>query len=160
MNGGRVEWAAAVPMLTRTIAALSVAFLVQSPGMPAHPAAAGQRMMTEDAALSALRSNGRSAPGADLVIARRIEPTPDTRRVAEASLHEIESRHLTERSKGLLAEFLRAGGFVVLCGPFVVRWHCQSLPPMPRWPFGRRSRNCSIRNRFTRGTSSQRESDS
>jgi hypothetical protein len=101
-------------MLTRTIAALSLAVLVQSPGVPAQPAAVDQRMMTEDAALSALRSNGTSAPGADLVIVRRIEPTPETRRVAEASLHEIESRHLTGRSKGLLAEFLRAGGFVVL----------------------------------------------
>jgi hypothetical protein len=101
-------------MFARAFSVLCFACLVQLPGVPAHPADEGQRVMTQDEALSALRANGRSAPGTEFVVVRKIEPTPDTRRVAEQAAHEVESRHLTERSKGLLAEFLRAGGFVVL----------------------------------------------
>ncbi len=101
-------------MFTKMLGLLCFACLVQWPGVSGQSVAAGQRVITQDEALSALRSNGRSAPGADLVVVRTIEATPDTRRVAEQAAREIESRHLTERSKGLLAEFLRAGGFVVL----------------------------------------------
>src|SRR5205823_387301 len=69
---------------------------------------------TEDEAISILRTRGSSVPGAEFVVVRKLEPAPSAVRVAQQSLQKAKSLQLNLYSNGILADLIRAGGFVVL----------------------------------------------
>lgn len=71
-------------------------------------------VMTEDQALSALRSRVTSNSALRFVTVRAVEPTAITRHAAEESLDEVRAKHLILYGDGILLNLMRAGGFVVL----------------------------------------------
>ena len=74
----------------------------------------GKRMMTEDEALSVLRSKAASTVNLGFVTVYKPEPTPSTTRAAQESLDEAQSKQLNLYGKGIFVNLMRAGGFVVL----------------------------------------------
>jgi hypothetical protein len=70
--------------------------------------------MTEEQAVSAVRARSGSASDAEFVVAFKIEPTPETKEVAQQSLAEARSKQITLYEDGLFVELLRAGGYLVL----------------------------------------------
>ena len=74
----------------------------------------GTDMMTEQRALSLLHSRGACAPDAGLVVIHKIEPDASTKKVAAESLAEARTKHFNLYHNGVLANVLRAGGYVVL----------------------------------------------
>jgi hypothetical protein len=72
----------------------------------------GTVMMTESQALTVLRSRDTTGNDKDLVVIGRIAPT--SKEIAQKSLDEAQSKHLALYGKGVLADFVRGGGFTVL----------------------------------------------
>jgi hypothetical protein len=72
------------------------------------------RTMTEDEALSVLRSRATSSLDLGFVTVGRVEATSTTRHTAQESLDEAQSNHLGLYGKGIFVNLMRAGGFVIL----------------------------------------------
>ena len=75
---------------------------------------AGHQTMTEDEALSILRSRATGTLSPGFVTVGRVEATSATRHAAQESLDEVQSQHLDLYGKGIFANMMRAGGFVAL----------------------------------------------
>ena len=74
----------------------------------------GDAMMTQDQALSILRSSTANSPNVGFVVVRKIEPTPSTIHEAQKSLNEARLKHLNLYGGGVLVNLIRSGGFAVL----------------------------------------------
>ena len=72
--------------------------------------------MTLDQAYSLLRSHRTDSPGTkpELTLIRRVEAAPGGPQVAQQALQEAQSRHFAAFDDGILVDFLRSGGFIVL----------------------------------------------
>lgn len=70
--------------------------------------------MTEDRALSILRAKGANSPDTGLVVVRKFQPTPSTKRVAQESLENAKAMHIELYGDGVFLDVLREGGMVVL----------------------------------------------
>jgi hypothetical protein len=102
-------------MLIRTLCLLLVVYIFQSFLAPSQTTNnVGNQMLTEDQALSTLRSRSTNPRDAGFIITRRFEPTPITRHVAQQSWDEAQSKHLELYGKGILIDLMRTGGFAVL----------------------------------------------
>jgi len=74
----------------------------------------GNRPMTQDQALSILRSQLANPPGVGFFTVREIEASPDTWRAAQVSLDEAHQQHLALYGDGVLLDLMRTGGFAVV----------------------------------------------
>jgi len=70
--------------------------------------------MTQDQALSVLRSQLANPPNVGFVVVRKVEANPDMRHAAQVSLDEARQKHLDLYGDGALLDLMRTGGFVVL----------------------------------------------
>src|ERR1700693_2360329 len=74
---------------------------------------AGQ-VMTQDQALSILRSQITNSRHLGFVVVRELEPSAGTRHAAQASLDEAHLKHLANYEEGVLLDLMRTGGATVL----------------------------------------------
>jgi hypothetical protein len=74
----------------------------------------GNRMITENQAISSLRARSANARDAGFITIRKLEPTAITWRVAQGSWNEAQLKHLEAYDRGVLIDLLRVGGFIVL----------------------------------------------
>jgi len=74
----------------------------------------GNQVLTEDQALSLLRSNVRKPADIGFVVVRKFEATSGTKNLAQRCWDEAQSKHLKLYGGGVLVNLLRTGGFVVL----------------------------------------------
>jgi hypothetical protein len=81
---------------------------------PQNPVKQETAMMTEEQALSILRSKRDSAPDAGFVVIHKIEPDASARKVGAEALAEARAQKVELYENGVLAHLLRAGGYVVL----------------------------------------------
>ena len=70
--------------------------------------------MTQDRALSILRSQVTNPPNLGFVVVRELEPSEGTRHAAQASLDEARLKHLAVYGEGVLLDLMRTGGVTVL----------------------------------------------
>jgi hypothetical protein len=70
--------------------------------------------MTQDQALSILRTQLANPPDVGFFTVREIEASPDTRRAAQVSLDEAHQKHLALYGDGVLLDLMRTGGFAVV----------------------------------------------
>lgn len=85
--------------------------LPASTQLPSGPAA---QELTEEQAESALRGKVGASHTVEFVTLRKVEATSNTRSVAHECLHEAQLKHIEMYGEGVLLNFLRTGGFVVL----------------------------------------------
>lgn len=71
-------------------------------------------MMTQDQALSILRSSAANSSNVGFVVVHKIEPNGSTTHEAQESLNEAHLKHLDVYGEGVLVNLIGSGGFVVL----------------------------------------------
>ncbi len=101
-------------MTTREILAVLCGLLLLFFHSPQTAGETGDRVMTQDQALSVLRSQLANPPNVGFVVVRKVEANPDTRHAAQVSLDEARQKHLDLYGDGALLDLMRTGGFVVL----------------------------------------------
>jgi len=101
-------------MTTRAILPVLCGLLLLFFHSPQTAGETGDRVMTQDQALSILRSQLANPPNVGFVVVRKVEANPDTRHAAQVSLDEARQKHLDVYGDGALLDLMRTGGFVVL----------------------------------------------
>lgn len=101
-------------MTTRAILSVLCGLLFLFFHSPQTAGGTGDRVMTQDQALSILRSQLANPTNVGFVAVRKIEANSDTLHAAHVSLDEARQKHLAIYGNGVLLNLMRTGGFVVL----------------------------------------------
>src|SRR5579885_3610162 len=101
-------------MMIKTILSVSCGLLLLIFHSPQTAGETEERAMTQDQALSILRSQLANSPDVGFFTVREIVANPDTRRAARVSLDEAHQKHLSLYGGGVLLDVMRTGGFAVV----------------------------------------------
>src|SRR5882724_9140019 len=99
----------------RTLFVVSACYLFALFSATAAPTnVAEDHVLTQDQAVSALRSREKVSADADFVLVRKFEATAITRDVAQTCRDEAQSKHIKLYRSGVFVNLLQTGGFVIL----------------------------------------------